>query len=373
MRRSRFDRSHRPARIAAFVWACAVLVGCGTSGDVLSLIPDAANTPNLPAAPEPTSPCARCDGLRCVDLDTDADHCGRCGHNCNGGTCANGRCQPVLVSSGNGFSPGGALALGPSHAFFVNTIEGRVRAVPLAGGTPFTVADVPGVFALAARGDDVYFATWREQAPGTDIVGRASLASGPEAEIARDHEAITSISVDASGAYWASLRGDRAGLHRHHDGVTTELTRLGPPSQLALDGTSVTFTSGSRGLVARVPKAGGPPQVLADGERGPWGLAVTAEQVVWANSEGGEVVSVPLSGGPRRVLAAGLAGPNSVAVDGESVYVTLKQGGAVMRLRGSEVTLLARDPGRPQTVLVRDGQLFWANEAGAIFRMVLDR
>src|SRR5579859_4125816 len=33
-------------------------------------------------------------------LDTDGHNCGACGHDCQGGACSNGACQPVTLASG---------------------------------------------------------------------------------------------------------------------------------------------------------------------------------------------------------------------------------------------------------------------------------
>jgi hypothetical protein len=38
-------------------------------------------------------------GTSCVDVQTDASNCGQCGHGCQGGTCAAGKCKPVWVAS----------------------------------------------------------------------------------------------------------------------------------------------------------------------------------------------------------------------------------------------------------------------------------
>src|SRR5262249_35669288 len=40
------------------------------------------------------SPSASGDGGPCVDLASDPHNCGQCGHDCGGGSCANGACQP---------------------------------------------------------------------------------------------------------------------------------------------------------------------------------------------------------------------------------------------------------------------------------------
>jgi hypothetical protein len=39
-----------------------------------------------------------CDGS-CTDTNTDPNNCGACGHNCLGGACVAGQCQPVILSA----------------------------------------------------------------------------------------------------------------------------------------------------------------------------------------------------------------------------------------------------------------------------------
>src|SRR5271170_4179987 len=51
------------------------------------------------------SPETACAGS-CVDTRSDTTSCGSCGHDCQGGTCVEGSCQPVTVASGQN-NPGG--------------------------------------------------------------------------------------------------------------------------------------------------------------------------------------------------------------------------------------------------------------------------
>jgi hypothetical protein len=59
--------------------------------------PDAAVTPPTPDSPDAAPACEEpfdtCDG-ECVDLDTDRDHCGECGHDCDSDEiCKDGECR----------------------------------------------------------------------------------------------------------------------------------------------------------------------------------------------------------------------------------------------------------------------------------------
>jgi hypothetical protein len=40
-------------------------------------------------------------GTKCVNRLTDGENCGSCGHSCLGGTCDNGKCQPVQIYAGS--------------------------------------------------------------------------------------------------------------------------------------------------------------------------------------------------------------------------------------------------------------------------------
>ncbi len=47
-----------------------------------------------------TAPLADCDGNGSCETSTatDANHCGACGHDCGGGSCVDGRCQPQVIA-----------------------------------------------------------------------------------------------------------------------------------------------------------------------------------------------------------------------------------------------------------------------------------
>lgn len=76
---------------------------------------------------------------------------------------------------------------------------------------------------------------------------------------------------------------------RFLDGGTGDLIHTG----LALDDTQIYFTIGERGIVARVPIAGGVATVLATGQADPQGIAVTPTAIYWANRGGvGQVMKL---------------------------------------------------------------------------------
>lgn len=54
---------------------------------------DAGSTSDVPMNPDDGPP------VGCGDTSSDSRHCGRCGHDCLGGTCAAGKCQPVTLAT----------------------------------------------------------------------------------------------------------------------------------------------------------------------------------------------------------------------------------------------------------------------------------
>ena len=65
---------------------------------------------------------------------------------------------------------------------------------------------------------------------------------------------------------------------------------------------------------------GGAPIVLASGQVFPNAIAVDATSVYWTTGSGGSVMKVPLTGGVPTTLASGQATPDGIAVDATSVY-----------------------------------------------------
>src|SRR5579883_758760 len=110
-----------------------------------------------------------CGTRRGVDLRTDAQNCGACGHDCLGGACIDGACQPAVLASG--LQQPTAIAVdGCANMVFwtnqtkVNPQGGTVMScstdVGTCAQTPTTIAVAEQQpFAIAIDADYVYFST----------------------------------------------------------------------------------------------------------------------------------------------------------------------------------------------------------------------
>jgi hypothetical protein len=69
-----------------------------------------------------TCTCAKtaCSGNSCVDTATDASNCGVCGHNCLGGPCLSGQCQPAVVANNLGANPQ-VIGVDSSNVYYRDT------------------------------------------------------------------------------------------------------------------------------------------------------------------------------------------------------------------------------------------------------------
>lgn len=278
-----------------------------------------------------------------TDLDTNALHCGACGHSCLGGLCTAGKCQPFRLASAP--SPSG-LAVDTKNVYFTSPSQNYIQRVQRDGkcspaapcpeqfvGSPDALALYRGPSAIISDNTTVWFTgqangrigrrtadppggTITNWGPaqstdvgylvlaggkiwwtsgfggGTNIHVRKSDLDGSNITTVASYQAPDTtfqgegaIVADATHIYWASVN---SGVSRmaFNDAPCIEdstCTEIGPPGAVALavDNTFVYWTDPASGSIGRALKTGGMSAQIASGQTGAKAIAVIGTNVYW--------------------------------------------------------------------------------------------
>ena len=339
---------------------------------ILAVIASAcANDPSLPFGPGSPSPDAGPDaevhcsssltlcGSTCVDLQTDAQHCGACDHSCAGTSCNAGLCEPTKLAQGQTLPS--AIAVDASRVYWLTSSAVMAIDKGRPGAAPETLAANTSPSALAVDSSSVY---WTDQVAGT--VNQVPRLGGIPSTLATNQATPGPIAVVGADLYWGNegSASSPGGLMKLPAGAATPIRLVSNTSVTSLAATAdmVYFEGGyldavfaSDGTLAFHVSSGG--RVAA----------VDVSNVYF-------VVSNQLARNPRyhwRIEPLYMGTVGGVASDGAHVYFT-DQTLSVYRLAapGSMPLLLADGQGAPSAIAVDDQFVYWVNRSSGTMMRV---
>jgi hypothetical protein len=337
---------------------------------------------------KPKSP-AKDDGCE-TNLTLEAS-CGACGHDCQGGACRAGQCQPTVVASGLG-SPVFLTLVGKvPYVVEFDSAAGNEQVVRIdANGAVFglfTFGDlIPS--GLASQGTYVYLAVPSTSAAGdppNGAIARFDVNDDIDLHGLRLGIDPQSLAVDGANIYW----GDDDGVYQQGIGVDTSLQlTTGSAGELVSDGTTVYGSSDTGGTIFSVPVGGGTwnqhssivGEALMFASRY---VAVDAQHAyAWLYSPDGVVHLWQLAKPTFRMLqeiTASTIDSFTAPLFADGSYVYFGKNGGLYRAStttSAPATLVANLVGSLSAVTVANGALYWLDTGkgaadGSLNRLVL--
>lgn len=230
--------------------------------------------------------------------------------------------------------------------------------------------------ALTHDNDTLY---WTERQQG--VVGQSyKFGDRSTTYLATKLDHPTSVIADGMYIYWA--HSDNGLLMRvaktggEPELIASEQGRIEGWRSLAQDDFHLYWTRPEHGAVMKWHKfAGTAPEVLADGLGAPDAIALDADFIYWTNpqpSRDGQIWRMPRGGGTPVAIAQHLEDPNALAVDDRYVYFTTSQDGALMRVvkAGGEAETIHQTIQGGGDVVLDDEFVYWTHsQCDMVFRI----
>jgi hypothetical protein len=229
------------------------------------------------------------DASTCVDLMSDPDNCGTCGHSCLGGACSGGTCQAMTLVSG--LTDVYRMVVDADNVYWTEPNAERVSMCPLAGcGTSPTVL-ATGQYDCRGIAIDATTVYW------TDYGGGAT-------------DDVMSCAIGGCGNTPVPVATNQVG-----------------PLDVALQGTNIFWTDYNSSSVQGCALGScATPVTYVSSEQSATGIAADADNVYWSDNTGtGSIKSCPIlagcGSGPTTICDE-LVHPFRLATDASYVYWT---------------------------------------------------
>jgi len=309
-----------------------------------------------------------------VDLLSDAKNCGSCGRDCLGSLCLDGRCEPVILATGQDEVNRIVVADGTIYWTIIGNNVYETTAVTrmaVSGGEPEPIADKPGdTWGLAVDAANVY---WTCNGGGVTGPWQRDLEQSSEPKLLSYGSAARGLAVNETAVFWAEQgEGEEAGTGSIRtipkgggdlpDDKKLVVGNLDRPLDVVADEANVYFTTANG--VYRAAIATKTVTAVAEAQSSPSGLRLYEGKLYWANTGSGEIISAPREGGPVTVLAVDAREPVDLAVDESGVYWITRSGDVnALRPGSASLTRLAINQNSPVGIAL-DAQAVYFTAVG---------
>jgi hypothetical protein len=291
--------------------------------------------------------------------------------------------DPSLVTT-TGFEPA-HLTLSNGTLFWSQHDATPIRSIPVAGGSPVTVAHKIGVPSGITFRDQEMF--WLDDQPGNSPVGCVGdgvvrvLRKGRTTQLAigdQCYQSTSDLAVTATDVYWVSSVGTEGEVIRRTpvNGGTTSafVTPASPVVAMLSDGAYLywledVFPDHSN-AIRRIPFSGGPVETVVSGfmsEARTFAInSGTLFYFVYDSPDSETLYSVSLSGGASSLVGATGIKPLKLAADESALYWIDVYGTTVsaMPVTGGNPTVLATPQHEVFDLMVRANDVLWSESDG---------
>ncbi len=315
-------------------------------------------------------------GCTSDDVESDPRNCGTCGHDCLGGACVQGACQPFLFATAPSIN---RLALTASYLAY--TTDAAICTIALQEGAEPACTVVPsGNLSPAADATHVY---WTNTQSGT--VSRLVAPAGSPSVLTSGENDPLGVTLFGGDVYWVThdsvrrWRGDRGAVLI--ESSTDDLRRIATDGQrLAWKGYGgeltvlETLSPISTQSVTDIGWSGGGGVRIRDGFVYTHGAAFTCGGGLTARTT---IVRLDADTLTEMTVLAELEGQIiNIDVDDRDVYFTVRvfdQGGETCNdpdvelvgrvpLDGGDITVLDGDAVLPLDIAVDDTSVYWTEQ-----------
>jgi hypothetical protein len=318
------------------------------------------------------------------DAASDPKNCGSCKHDCKGGGCLGGVCQPYAIVTGNEGPYG--IAVHDGVVYFTSSDDTVYRC--MADTCSDTLTQMTSGQQLPRRittdATNVYWASEGFVSDGglsgsIATCGLAGCPGGVPTVLAVPEQGPFDLVVDTTTVYWTTIFGKLV-RSCNVSGCGNMPKTLSSPgvvlSGVAVDATSIYWAEPMAGNVIQCPLSGCvSPTPFASGQSNPTEVDVVNGMLYWSTSAA--IMSCPTTGcvGAPAVFAKNQPGAVALAHDDTTLYWTSSQdGGQIVGcpLLGCTMpAVLANMQGVPTDLAVDDTALYWTNATtGTVTRVI---